>query len=103
MKLRAGAVAVLVGLVAGGLWRLLPPIGYLVAIPAAGVGLLMAEAIERVTWRKRGYVLQLIAGFGILLAYFVRNLLLRGIPVIDGDLAGYLAVAAAILAAISLL
>lgn len=103
MKLRAGAVAAAIGLVAGSLWRLLPPIGYFVLIPAAGLGFLMGDAIERVTKRKRGYVLQMIAGFGLLLAYFVRNLLLKGIPVLDGDVPGYLAVAAAIIAAINLL
>lgn len=99
-KLRAGLVAAGVGGVGGLAWSLLPQLGLFVFLLAAGLGYLMSEAIGRVTNRKRGYSLQLIAGFGLLLAYFVRNLLLRGVPVLIGDIFGYLAVAVAILVAI---
>jgi len=106
MKLRAAGVAAVVGLVGGVLWDLvtavLPPVvGFFIFLLAAGFGYLMAELISRATNRKRGYSLQLIAGFGILFAYFVRNLLLRGVPVVLGDIYGYIAVAVAILVAIS--
>ncbi|HTE87066.1 MAG TPA: hypothetical protein VK821_20335 [Dehalococcoidia bacterium] len=102
IKLRAAGAAVGVGLVAGVLWSLLPRfVGLFVFLLAAGLGYVMAEAIQRVTNRKRGYVLQITAGFGILLAYFVRNYLLHGVPVVIGDIYGYLAVAIAVMVAIS--
>jgi hypothetical protein len=102
MKLRAAAVAAGVGIVAGLLWAAVPPfVGLFVFLLAAGLGFLMAELVGRATNRKRGYSLQLIAGLGILLAYFVRNLLLRGVPMLIGDIYGYIAVAIAILVAIS--
>jgi hypothetical protein len=103
-KLRACAVAAVVGVAGGVLWSLAAQIrflGFFVFLLAAGFGWLMAEAIARVTNRKRGYVLQLIAGFGVLLAYFVRNFVLHGVPVVLGDVYGYLAVAIAIIVAIS--
>jgi hypothetical protein len=102
MKLRGAGAALGVGLAAGVLWSFVPPfIGLFIFLLAAGLGYLMAEAIQRATNRKRGYVLQLIAGFGILLAYFVRNMLLHGVPVVIGDIFGYLTVAIAIMVAIS--
>lgn len=101
-KLRAAGAAIVVGVVSGALWALVPPfIGLFVFLLAAGLGYVMAEAIQRVTNRKRGYVLQITAGFGILLAYFVRNYLLHGVPVMIGDLYGYLAVAIAVIVAVS--
>ncbi len=102
LKLRAAAAAAAVGAVAGVLWTLVPPfLGLFVFLLAAGLGYLMAEVVGRAANRKRGYGLQLIAGFGILFAYFVRNFILRGVPVLPGDLFGYIAVAVAILVAIS--
>jgi hypothetical protein len=100
VKLRAGLVAAGVGVAGGLAWSLVPRLGLFIFLLAAGLGYLMAEAIGRATNRKRGYSLQLTAGFGILLAYFVRNLLLYGAPVVLGDLYGYLAVGVAILVAI---
>ncbi len=103
MKLRAAGAAAGIGLAAGVLWAFVPPfVGLFLFLLAAGLGYLMSEAIGRATNRKRGYVLQIIAGFGILLAYFVRNLLLGGTPILlHADLFGYLAVAIAIVVAIS--
>lgn len=101
MKLRGAAAAGGVGVAGGVAWTVIPPfIGLFVFLLAAGLGWLMAEAVGRATNRKRGYALQVIAGFGILLAYFVRNLLLRGQLVLIGDFYGYIAVAVAILVAI---
>jgi hypothetical protein len=102
LKLRAALAAAGVGIAAGFLWTLLPRfVGLFTFLLAAGLGYLMAEAISRASNRKRGYVLQIFAGFGILLAYFVRNLILRGVPVVIGDIYGYIAVAIAVLVAIS--
>jgi hypothetical protein len=101
-KLRAAGAAVGVGVVGGVLWSLVPQFfGLFIFLLAAGLGYVISEAIQRVTNRKRGYALQIIAGFGVLLAYFVRNLLLHGVPVVIGDLYGYLAVAIAVIVAIS--
>jgi hypothetical protein len=103
-KLRACGVAALLGLVGGVLWSLATQIrflGFFIFLLAAGLGWLMGEAIGRVTNRKRGYILQLIAGLGVLLAYFVRNFILHGVPVVLGDIYGYLAVAIAVIVAIS--
>jgi hypothetical protein len=99
-KLRAGLVAAGVGVAGGLAWSLVLHLGLLVLLLAAGLGYLMGEAIGRATNRKRGYVLQVIAGFGLLLAYFVRNLLAYGVPVLIPDIYGYLAVGIAILVAI---
>jgi len=104
-KIRAAIVAAGVGVAGGVVWWILPAfIGLFTFLFAAGLGFVMAEAIGRVTNRKHGYVLQVTAGFGILLAYFVRNLLLNGEFVeIGGQAAvfGYIAVVIAILVAIS--
>jgi hypothetical protein len=103
-KLKAGGTAAGVGLVGGVLWAGATQIrflGFFVYLLAIGLGWVMGYLIGRVTNRKRGYVLQLIAGFGILLAYFVRNFMLHGVPVVLGDIYGYLAVAIAIIVAIS--
>jgi hypothetical protein len=103
-KIRAAIVAAGVGVAGGVIWWVLPPfIGLFMFLFAAGLGYAMAAAISRVTNRKRGYVLQITAGFGILLAYFVRNLLEIGAFVqIGGQSAifGYIAVAIAIAVAI---
>jgi hypothetical protein len=105
-KIRAALVAMIIGVVGGVAWWALLFIlrsPLILILLAAGLGFLMAKAIERATNFKRGYVLQVIAGFGILLAYFVRNLCLRGDMefVIIGDIYGYIAVAVAVVVAIS--
>jgi hypothetical protein len=103
-KLKACGVAAGIGLAGGVLWALATQIrflGFFVYLLAVGLGWLMGDLIGRVTNRKRGYVLQLIAGFGILFAYFVRNFMLYGVPVKLGDIYGYIAVAIAIIVAIS--
>ena len=102
LKLRAAGAAAVVGLLAGIAWSFLPRFfGLFIFLIAAGLGYLMSEAISRASNRKRGYVLQLLAGLGILLAYFVRNMILQGVPVVIGDVFGYIAVGVAILVAIS--
>jgi hypothetical protein len=101
LKLRAAGAAAGVALVAGVAWSLLPRFfGLFVFLAAAGLGYLMSEAVSRASNRKRGYTLQIIAGLGILLAYFMRNLILQGVPVVIGDIFGYIAVGIAILVAV---
>lgn len=103
---RGIAAAIGVGLVGGFLWALIQPLlasflGFFILLLAMGLGYVMGEAVARATNRKRGYALQLAAAFGIVVAYFVRNLLLVGALVIPTDIFGYLSVAIGIFVAIN--
>lgn len=99
---RGAGAAVAVGVAAGVVWSFLPAfLGLFVFLLAVGLGYAMAAAVGRATNRKRGYALQLVAAFGVVLAYVVRNLILGGVLLPLGDLFGYIAVAIAIFVAVS--
>lgn len=100
---RAGLAAIAVGIAGGIAWRLVPQqlLGFFIFLLAAGLGYLMAEAVGQASNRKRGYALQLIAGFGILLAYFIHNFLLVGVLIIPSDLFGILSLVIAVVVAVS--
>jgi hypothetical protein len=105
MLARAAAVAAVLGVAGGFVWRYLPGfLGLFILLFAVGYGYVMGAAISRATNRKRGYALQVIAGFGVLLAYFLRNYLAFGALVLPGiDIFGWLSLAIAILVAASAL
>ncbi|MGI8552068.1 MAG: hypothetical protein ACR2PL_14980 [Dehalococcoidia bacterium] len=99
---RGSAAAAGVGLVGGGIWAFLPRIlGFFIFFLAAGLGYAMAEAVGRATNRKRGFALQLVAAFGVVLAYLVRNLLAVHALIVPTDIFGFLAVAIAVVVAIN--
>ena len=102
--LRAGLAAAAVGIGGGVVWWLVSGIaflGFFIFLLAIGLGYLMARAVDRASNRKRGYTIQVIAAFGVLLAYLVRNVLLTGALVITTDIYGFLALALAIFVAVS--
>jgi hypothetical protein len=97
-----GAVAALVaGGVAGAGWWLFDPLtGFFFGAPMGlAVGYLVREAVSLATNRKAGPPLQLLAGAGVLLAFFVRNVALGEVLPRD-DVAALIAVIIAVMVAI---
>jgi hypothetical protein len=68
--------------------------------PASGT---RSSAITRATGGKRGQIPQAAGALGVLVAFVVRNLLLRGVPIMPGDFFGYLSVVIAVAVAINVL
>lgn len=102
--LRGYGAALGLGGITGILWALLLPrglgfLGFFAFFLAMGLGYVMAEVIGRATNRKRGLAMQTAAVTGLVLAYVVRNLAL-GLPLLTGDLFGYIIVGVASLVAI---
>ena len=96
----ATAAALGLGVAAGLVWALIPPfLGLFMFLIAAGLGYAVGAALDRAAGGKRGRAVQYIAAAGIVVAYVVRNMLLRGAPLIVGDIFGYIAVAIAIFVA----
>ena len=94
--IRGFGAALLAGGAAGLAWGVLLPslrfLGFFAFFLAMGLGYLMAEVVGRATNRKRGRWMQAAAVSGILLAYFLRNLVV-GLPLIPAnDLLGYIIV-----------
>lgn len=104
--LRAFGAALTLGTAIGFLWAILLPygargLGFFAFFVALGLGYLMAEAVSRVANRKRGPWMQGAAVCGIVLTYFVKNLLV-GLPLLpSNDLIGYIVVGFGSLVAIS--
>jgi hypothetical protein len=76
----AAALALITGVAWGYLLPGLPPraFGIFVFLPAAGYGWLVAEAIGRVTQRRRGPALQVVAATSCVLVYLIVNLVAPG-------------------------
>jgi hypothetical protein len=102
--LRAYGSAVLFGLLFGIAWALLLPavgrFGFLIFFLAIGLGYVAAGVVERATNRKRGPAIQGAAAVGLVLSYFVRNLVLNVGIIPTNDLFGYLVVGIACVVAI---
>ena len=102
--LRAGLAAAGAGVGAGVIWWLVSGVaflGFFIFLLAIGLGYVMSRAVDRASNRKRGYAIQLIAAFGVVLAYLVRNVLFAGPLIITTDIYGFLALAIAIFVAVS--
>lgn len=99
--LRGAAAALVAGAVAGGGWWLFDPLtGFFFGAPMGlAVGYLVGEAVSLATNRKAGPPLQLMAGAGVVLAFFVRNLAL-GELLPRNDVAALIAVIIAVMVAI---
>ena len=104
---RAIPVALITGAVMGVVWGLLLPAGlgfgffalFIALILGSPIGYFVAGALDRVTNRKRGPVMQGIAVGTLLFAYLVRAAVAGGI--VPGDLFSIVLLAAACAGAIS--
>jgi hypothetical protein len=92
----AGAAAV-IGVLVGAAWGLLLPVGFGFFALFLGIfaGYGMARAMEWAGGHKRGPLVQGAAVAGVVLAYFVHNLVVAGALILPGDLWGLLFVGAA--------
>ncbi|HEX5938904.1 MAG TPA: hypothetical protein VFZ12_00940 [Dehalococcoidia bacterium] len=81
-------VSVLGGALVGVAWAFIQPgqlfLGFFSLFVAAGVGWLMAKAVERAASYRRGLVVQAFAIAGILTAFLVRGALIYDGLVVDG-------------------
>lgn len=101
----ASLTSLAIGVAGGVVWLLLLPLisvfPFGIFLLAIGFGYVLGRTVSRASRYKRGYPLQLIAAFGSVIALVVRNLLGAHVLLIPTDLFGYLAVALAIVMAIS--
>jgi hypothetical protein len=102
---RGVAAAVAAGAALGGAWFLLVGRGrggfaYVSLFLGLAIGYAIGETVSWATNRKRGAVLQGIAACGVVIAYFVRNLLGGSGPIAVDDIYGYVTVGLAIVVAI---
>jgi len=101
--LRGLGAALVAGAVLGLLWRLLFPFGFgffFGFFVALGLGYAVGESVSLATNRKRGPPLQVIAAAGVVVAYFVRNLLSGEGVIPTDDLFGYVVVGVGVAVAI---
>jgi len=100
--LRGAGAALAAGLVLGGLWGVVLPVGppfFFGLLVGLGLGYGVGEAVSAATNRKAGPPVQALAAAGVVVAYAVRTAILasalRGVGLVDlltDDLFGYLAV-----------
>jgi hypothetical protein len=95
---RGAAAAVAAGIAVGGFWGYALEggrggfgLGFFLIFLALGIGWALSESVSAATNRKRGYVLQLTAVLGVILAYVVHNLVSGAGIFPTGDLRGYIA------------
>jgi len=102
--LRGAAAAAVVGGATGAAWHFLIRDSrwiYGALFVTLGIGLAVSQAVSAATNHKRGPVLQGIAACGVVLAYFVHNLLDGAGLIPINDLYGYVAVGLGIAIAVS--
>ena len=66
-------------------------LGFLLIFLAMGIGWAISETVSLATNRKRGYVLQISAALGVVLAYAIHNVVAGAGIAPAGDLWGYIA------------
>jgi hypothetical protein len=100
---RAIGAAAVSGVVLGVLWGMLLPggFGFFSIFIGMGIGWAVSAPVSLATNRKSGTPLQVIASLGVLLAYFVRNLVDAGELVQTGDIMGYIALIVGIVVAVN--
>jgi hypothetical protein len=109
LLLRGIAAAAAVAVVVGFLWGYLIPhsagaFGIFIFFPALGYGWLVAEAIGRVTNRRRGIALQVVAAASCVGVYIVHNLVAPPhVALPQDDIYGYIFVVIAGIVAVSYL
>ena len=101
--LRGAAAAAVAGAVMGAAWGYLAPgvLGLFAIFLGLGLGYGSSEAVSLATNRKSGPLLQAVAAGGVVIAYLVRNLAEGHSLAPTNDLAGYVALIAGVIFAIS--
>jgi hypothetical protein len=99
--LRGIGAAVAAGGVLGLVWGFVLPgqYGFFGIFIGAGLGYLIGEAVSVSTNRKLAPVLQVIAGCGVVLAYFIRNIIWAEAIFVADDLYGFIVVAVGVIVA----
>ena len=103
---RAYAAGVIGGAVLGYLWALFffsrsGGIGFFAILIGAGIGYGVSWAIDKATAGKRGPILQGAGVLGVVLAYFVRNVVDESALIIQDDIGAMIAVAVGVFVAIN--
>ncbi len=75
--------------------------GFFMIFLGVGLGYAVSEAIGWATNRRTGTPLQVVAALGVVLAYFVRNVIGDGSLVPTNDFGGLLALLAGVIMAIN--
>lgn len=103
LLLRGIGGALLAGAGIGLLWGLLAGagFGFFTIFIGVGAGYGVAAAVNQATSGKSGTGLQVAAAAGVVLAYFLRNLLAFDTLLPQGDLFGYLAVLGGVVVAVN--
>jgi len=109
LLVRGIAAAAVVAVVVGVLWGYLLPrsagiFGIFIFLPALGYGWLVAEAMGRVTNRRRGVSLQVAAAASCVLVYLIHNLVASPHTLLpQNDLYGYIFVVIAAVVSVNYL
>ncbi|TMB70668.1 MAG: hypothetical protein E6J43_01375 [Chloroflexi bacterium] len=100
--LRGAAAALAAGGASGLAWGLFLPgqYGLLGILIGAGLGYGIGESVSLATNRKLAPALQVVAICGVVLAYFIRNLIWANALVVTDDLYGFIVVATAMFMAV---
>jgi hypothetical protein len=100
---QAIAASAAAGAALGAAWGLLLPqgFGFFMIFLGIGLGYVVAEAVGWATNRRSGTPLQVIAALGVVLAYFVRNMVAGDGIVPTNDFGGLLALLAGVVMAIN--
>jgi hypothetical protein len=100
---RAIGASAVAGTVIGGIWGAVLPggFGFFMVFIGLGIGWAVSEAVALATNRKSGPTLQGIAAGGVVLAYFLRNIVADSTLVITDDFGGLIALIAGVIFAIN--
>lgn len=100
---QAAAAAAGAGAALGAAWGLLLPggFGFFMIFLGIGIGYVVAEAVGWATNRRSGTPLQVVGALGVVLAYFVRNLIAGDGLVPTNDFGGLLALLAGVVMVIN--
>jgi hypothetical protein len=100
--LRGIGAAVGAGGALGLAWGLILPgqYGLLGILIGAGLGYGIGESVSLATNRKLASALQVVAVCGVVLAYFIRNLIWANALIVTDDLYGFIVVATAMFVAV---
>ena len=100
---QAIAVSAVAGAALGAAWGLLFPgtFGFFMIFIGVGIGYVVAEAVGGATQRRTGTPLQVIGALGVVLAYFVRNLIGDDGLVPTNDFGGLIALLAGVVMVIN--
>ena len=101
--LRGMGAALIAGAVIGAAWGLILPglLGFFIIFLGIGLGYGVAEPVSWATNHKSGPVLATVAAAGVVLAFFVRNLLAADSILPSSDFYSYIAVIIGVVVAVN--